>query len=279
MSLQDEINLYGILKDDVQIIRDKEGVIVARVRFGEGSAILKYFEKEEFRREIHNYEILQGCGIPTIRVLGKSGRSLLLEDIHESPTYRLGEEADFERVDVMGALARWYKKLHGAGAAYVSQHGNGMYMEWDSFTLDNIIAIKDRFNLADSAGIKAITANYDALRRRLDQAPLTLCYNDFYYTNLVVKKDQTEALMFDYNLLGKGCAVSDIKNVTYWFSEENKAAFLSEYGEVDRELMVLDEIAAPIVSLHSAMSRNIFPHWAREAVEDLERVPTLIERL
>lgn len=78
---------------------------------------------------------------------------------------------------------------------------------------------------------------------------------------------------------GKGCAVSDIKNVTYWFSEENKEAFLSEYGEVDKELMVLDEIAAPIVSLHSAMSRNIFPDWARESIEDLERVPALIERL
>lgn len=43
MSLQDEINLYGIPKDGVQIIRDKDGVIVARVRFGEVSAILKYF--------------------------------------------------------------------------------------------------------------------------------------------------------------------------------------------------------------------------------------------
>ena len=85
--------------------------------------------------------------------------------------------------------------------------------------------------------------------------------------------------VFDYNLLGKGCTVSDIKNVTYWFSEESKAAFLSEYGEVDKDLMVLDEIAAPIVSLHFAMSRNIFPHWAREAVEDLERVPELMERL
>lgn len=73
--------------------------------------------------------------------------------------------------------------------------------------------------------------------------------------------------------------MSDIKNVTYWFSEENKEAFLSEYGEVDNELMVLDEIAAPIVSLHSAMSRNIFPHWAREAVEDLERVPALMDKV
>ena len=32
----------------------------------------------------------------------------------------------------------------------------------------------------------------------------TLTYNDFYYTNMMVAKDKSSALMFDYNLLGKG---------------------------------------------------------------------------
>ena len=37
----------------------------------------------------------------------------------------------------------------------------------------------------------------------------TLTYNDFYYTNLAVLKDGTSAIMFDYNLLGKGYAYAD----------------------------------------------------------------------
>ena len=271
-----EIDSYGISKDDVHIIRDKDGVIVARVPFEETTAVLKCFENKEFCREIDNYEILQNCNIPTIKVLGKGECSILLEDIDKSNIYRLGEESDFENVDVIKALARWYKTLHTNGESYVSQHGNGMYMEWDNFTLENIMAIRDKYNLKDFIGIKAILNRFDELKSRLDDAPLTLAYNDFYYTNMVVKRDNTEALMFDYNLLGKGCYVSDIKNVIYWFSEENKNAFLSEYGEVDKELMLIDEIVAPFISLHFAMSRNIFPDWAKEALEELNKIPELL---
>ena len=277
--LEEELKHYKISTDDIQVIRDKEGVIVARVPFRDSTAVLKCFEREEFCREIDNYEILKGCGIPTIEVLGKSVRSILLEDIDKSSIYRLGEEDDLSNTNIIKALARWYKALHSSGADYVSQYGEGMYMEWDNFTLENIIAIQNSFNLCDSKGIKAIIGNYDELRKTMDETPKTLTYNDFYYTNMVVKKDESEALMFDYNLLGKGCYVSDIRNVTYWFSEENKSLFLSEYGDVNHELMLIDEIIAPIITLHSAMIRNIFPNWAKEAIGDLEKIPELISLL
>ena len=278
-TLQEELKHYKISSDDVQIIREKDGVIVARVRFGDGTAVLKYFESEEFCREIDNYNILQECGIPTIAVLGKGACSILLEDIDESSIYRLGEASDFGNKKVIQALARWYKMLHTYGAPYVQQFGAGMYMEWDAFTLENISAIRDRFDLYNSSGIKAIQGSFNELKRRLLEAPLTLTYNDFYYTNMAVKKDESEALMFDYNLLGKGCYVSDIRNATYWFTEENKSLFLYEYGDVNHELMLIDEIVAPIITLNSAMSRNIFPDWAKEAIGDLEKIPELISVL
>ena len=75
---QEELRLYGLDGNDVHLIRSKEGVIVARVRRNSGTAILKCFENTAFRREIQNYGILQKCGIPTITVLGKSDRSILL---------------------------------------------------------------------------------------------------------------------------------------------------------------------------------------------------------
>lgn len=277
--LTEEICLYGLSTDDVQILRDKEGVIVARVHFDNDTAILKYFEKDEFLREIENYEILQKIGVPTLKVIGKSNRSILLEDVDNSNIYRLGEEADFENTNVIKALAMWYKTLHTNGTSYVSQHGGGMYAEWDSFTLDNIIAIKEKFNLYDSDGIKLIEENFDEIRERLDNAPMTLTYNDFYYTNMVVKKDKSKAMMFDYNLLGKGFYASDIRNVIYWVSDEKKKTFILEYGEVDDNLMLLDEICAPIITLYSAMSRKILPDWAKEAIEDLEKIPALINLL
>ena len=277
--LEEELKYYKISTDDIQVIRDKEGVIVARVPFRDSTAVLKCFEREEFCREIDNYEILERCGVPTIAVLGKSNRSILLEDIDKSSVYRLGEEADLSNANIIKELAHWYKALHSSGADYVSQYGDDMYMEWDNFTLENIIVIQNSFNLCDSIGIKAIIGNYDELRKMLDETPKTLTYNDFYYTNMVVKKDESEALMFDYNLLGKGCYVSDIRNVTYWFSEENRSSFLSEYGDVNHKLMLIDEIVAPIITLHSAMIRNIFPNWAKEAIGDLEKIPELISLL
>lgn len=52
------------------------------------------------------------------------------------------------------------------------------------------------------------------MRRLIDSLPRTLTYNDFYWTNLVVSRDYTSAMMLDFNLLGKGYAFADIRNVT-----------------------------------------------------------------
>ena len=276
---QEELRLYGLDGNDVHLIRSKEGVIVARVRWDNGTAVLKCFENTAFRREIQNYDILQNCGIPTIMVLGKSDRSILLEDIDSSDTYRLGMEQDLEDPAVIKAIAKWYKILHTNGRQYVQQYGAGMYEEWDFFTMENIKAIRTRFELAGSEGLKAIMDHYGELRERIDAAPRSLTYNDFYYTNLVVKKDASEAMMFDYNLLGKGNPASDIRNVTYWLTEENKKLFFSVYGKTDNELLLLDRICDPVVSLYYAMSRDVFPSWAKEAVDKLKEIPKLIAEL
>lgn len=276
---QEELRFYGLTSKDARLIRSKEGVIVARVPWDNGTAVLKCFENTAFRREIQNYDILQSCGIPTITVLGKSDRSILLEDIDSSDTYRLGMEQDLNDPSVIKAIAKWYKTLHTNGRPYVQQYGTGMYEEWDCFTIENIEAIRDRFELADSEGLKDIMDHYGELRKRIDAAPRTLAYNDFYYTNLVVKKDASEAMMFDYNLLGKGNTATDLRNVIYWFSEENKNLFFSVYGEVEDRLLLLDRICAPVVSLYFAMSRDVFPTWAKEAIDELDEIPKLIAEL
>ena len=277
--LKNELRFYGLDNHDVALISRKDGVVVVRVSGSNGTAILKYFENFEFRREIHNYEILQKCGIPTITVLGKSDCSILLEDINASDTYRLGAKQDLSNPAIIEAIATWYKILHTNGRQYVQEYGPGMYDEMDYFTIENIESIRNRFELTESLGLKAVIDNYEKLRDRIDSAPKTLTYNDFYYTNLVVRKDASEAIMFDYNLLGKGLYISDIRNVIYWFSEENKRTFFSVYGEIDEGLMVLDRIYSPIVTLYYAMKRDIFLGWAKEAIDDLKFIPDFIAEL
>lgn len=277
--IKKDIHDYGFSDHSVEWIREKEGVIVLRLRSGSETAILKYFEKEDFRREIKNYEILGNCGIPTIRVLAKSARSILLEDLESSPIWRLGMPEDLSNPKVIEAIAKWYRLLHTRGERYVQEFGDELYGEWDCFTRENLDDLRKGFPLDACPGFQAVSAHYAELRRRIDEIPRTLTYNDFYYTNLVVRKDESEALMYDYNLLGKGSAVSDIRNVTYWFSEENKQLFLDAYGGIDEKNLILDRILSPVVSLHSARSRGIFPNWAKEALQELSSVTELIRNL
>ena len=277
--LAEELRFYGLPPESASLIRSKDGVTVARVRTGEGTAILKCFENEAFRREITNYGILKECGIPTIRVLGKSGRSILLEDLASSDTWRLAQEEDLRSPSVIRAIAKWYRILHAQGRGYVKKHGAGMYEEWDLITPENIRAVREKFGLEGSSGLQEFTRRYEEIRGMMDSAPRTITYNDFYYTNLAVRKDLTQALMFDYNLLGKGICASDIRNVTCWFTDEGRDLFLSEYGEADRRLMLLDDICSPVVSLCSAMKRGIFPSWAKGAIRDLDGLPALTARL
>lgn len=275
----EELEYYGLSADGAETLACKEGIITARVRKGAGTAILKCFEKQELRRELTNYEILQSLGVPTLAVLGRSGRSILLEDIGHSGGLRLGRESDLSDPEVIKAIAKWYRTLHAKGREYVKLHGAGMFDEWDAFSRGNIEAIRERFGLWKNRGLSAVSDNYAMLCKRLEDAPRTLTYNDFYYTNLAVGNDRSAALMFDYDMLGKGCCASDISNATYWFSEENRRLFLSVYGEIDEGLMLLDRIVSPVVSLAMALSRKETPVWAEEALDKLENTPELIAEL
>ena len=275
----EELAAYGISPESARIIRKKDGVTVARVDFEGCTAVLKCFEEPAFRREIANYKLLRSLGVPTIGVYASTDRSILLEDLASSGAYRLAEERDMNDPAVVAALAKWYAKLHRAGEEHVRVNGAGMYSEADLVTEENLTAVGKRFGLEGNDGFRALEKAFPMLKKLLDEAPKTLAYNDFYYTNLAVSRDKTAALMFDYNLLGRGCYVTDIRNVQYQLTEENRRLFIEEYGGADERLMLLDEALSPLVSLASAMERDIFPPWAEEAVGEMKKLPGLIEKL
>ena len=276
---REELDRLGIPETGAKLIRSKDGVTVARVNHEGGTAVLKCFEEPEFRREISNYKLLRSLGVLTIGVLASTDRSILLEDLASSSEYRLAEERDMNDPKVVAALAKWYAKLHRAGEEHVRLHGAGMYSEADLATEENLIAVGKRFGLEGTDGFRALKTAFPTIVKLLDDAPKTLTYNDFYYTNLAVARDGRSALMFDLNLLGKGCYVTDIRNVQYQLTEENKRLFIEEYGFIDERLMLLDEAISPLISLASAMKRDIFPPWAEEAAAEIDSLPRLIERL
>ena len=144
-----------------------------------------------------------------------------------------------------------------------------MYDEADFFTLENIACIKEKTGTQDAPAWLLLEQNYSAINDLLRKARRTITYNDFYYPNMVVAKDKSSALMFDYNLLGKGYAYTDVRNVLSSLSEEAGKAFLDEYGDFDPVEKALDDVVSVVVTLYLACQRDVFPWWAQALLDEL----------
>ncbi|MCI8387019.1 MAG: hypothetical protein HFE63_00945 [Clostridiales bacterium] len=235
---------------------------------------MKYFSALDQRREIENYKILRSLGIPTLDVIAIGESSILLEDIaSETSQWRLGCESDLDNLSVARNLAEWYRVLHGRGRDYVKTYGRDMYDESDYFTLDGIEYVKYMTGTKDCPVWRELEAQFDDISYELKAFERTLTYNDFYYTNFAVKRsgDNAGALMFDYNLLGKGYVYSDIRNVVSSLSKRAGEEFISCYGGFDECERAVDEIVGQLVTMVFACrykeEYGSFPAWSNNALD------------
>ena len=243
------------------LLREKDGVAVYRTKKG----ILKVFRQKEHRREIRFYEILQARGVPTLQVLARKRNALLLEDLERSPAWRLGRAEDMDDPAIARAIAAWYRALHAAGREYPALRE--LPGETDVLTEENLRALAERFPC--EAFWPTLLANYAAFWARLQALPQTLTYNDFYWSNLAVARDGTAALMFDYNLAGRGTAYGDVRNVTFSLSEAAAEAFREAYGPVCPAEQRADAVAGVLVALWTAAQRKQFPQWGEALLAEL----------
>ncbi len=258
-----KLNLY--IKT-YELVRSKAGISVFRLETAGEKLILKIFENLEERREIENYQLLRELGIVTLPVKVYLEEAILLPDVNESDKYRLGEEADLNDVQVAKAIAKWYRQLHDKGKGYLDNHSVSMYDELDMITPENMRRVAEETDSRENTLWKMIESRYDAMKKKIVSLPRTLTYNDFYWDNLIVAKDGTEAFMFDYNLLGKGIAYGDVRNVTSSMSEAAAKAFCEAYDTSGLENEKLaDDILAHLVTLCVACERKSFPAWAEES--------------
>jgi len=217
----------------------------------------RFFFSPEQRREILFYDILKQCGVPTLRVLARTEQSLLLEDLETSPVWRLGQPDDMDSPQAARAIAGWYRKLHAAD--YPARHE--LPGETDTLTEENLRALAQLYPNEDFW--PHLFANYNMLRARLQALPQTLVYSDFYWTNLAVARDGIAALMFDYNMAGRGYAYSDVRNVASSLGERAARAFREAYGAVHSAEQAADKVASVLCTLWLASRRENFPQWAQ----------------
>ena len=262
-----QLSLMGFPGGICSLLREKDGITVCRVRFGDRQLVLKHFSGEEDRREIENYRILNRLGIQTIPLIAHTDQAILLEDMESSPQYRLGIPQDLDDLQVTASLAAWYRMLHDRGRSYVKKYGSLLYDETDLITRESI-SLTAIQSATESAPVwEFLRQRFDDVMTGIRSAERTLTYNDFYYTNLVVSKDKAEAFMFDYNLLGKGYVLSDLRNVTYHMNETAAQAFLTAYGSYDKDEILIDRVASALTSLIFACRREEWPEWADEPLD------------
>lgn len=269
-SIHDLAAELGIANGSIAEIQAKDGVFVYRVTDLDASYILKYFAKEADRREILNYEILRSLGIPTLKIISSTNSALLMEDISQSETLRLGRPEDMHHPALAQQLAAWYKTLHREGKAYVKAYGENLYDEADVITPENMEYVAKKTGTGNRPVWALLHRNFNAVVSVIASIERTLTYNDFYYTNMIVARDHSAAFMFDYNLLGKGYAYADIRNVTYQLGSTAKEAFLSAYGQTDSKEITVDAVASVLTTLYFACLRPVFPRWAEAELQHLE---------
>ena len=267
---QEELKQMGVKGQLKEVISDKDGIRVLRVETELGSAILKIFDTPEHRREITNYHLLQTLNIPHLQVLEQTSTALLLEDVLESPLWRLGQKEDLADQQIAQSLAVWYRQLHKKGSDYIKEHGKEMYEETSLINHENMIWLREVSQTQSLDFWKVWQEKGAQFQSVLAQLPRTLTYNDFFWTNLVVAHDRQQAMMFDYNLLGKGFVYSDLSNVLSSLSEEAGNAFLEAYGPFDNREEELNRITSPLVGLILAFRREKFPSWGNEPLEQLK---------
>ena len=266
-----QLTELGVRNPVCSLIRSKAGISLYRVESEGRKLILKVFESREDAREIENYLTLSKLGVQTLPLLGYTQNAILLPDVEADGEYRLGKESDLSDPKIAGAIAGWYKILHKKGRAFLSGSRVSMYDESDSITLENMRLIAEKTGTGGDMLWQAVTENYSIIRSRIDALPRTLAYNDFYWTNLIVSGDDERAFMFDYNLLGKGIAYGDVRNVTCSLSQKAAEIFMREYGEdIPMEQKKADAFIAPLVTLHAACEQELFPSWAEGALKELK---------
>lgn len=265
--------LGDVIVDRIEPIRSKDGVHVYRGIINDKHIVIKYFEKEEFKREINNYKLLNKLGIKTIKVIAYCESCIILEDIDFSDTWRLGISGDLDNEEVAVNLAHWYFNLHEKGKFY--ENLKDMYKESDMLSESNLKLLREKMPEARET-LDFLLNNLERLKGIIESTEKTIVYNDFYWTNMIVRKDEKEAMIFDYNFLGAGYRFSDLRNVTSSLSERASTKFLKEYNklyiekysvsrEFEEELeRKIDKIVSSLVTLIMAYDKENFPSWAEE---------------
>ncbi len=266
---------------DLALLSRRHGSRLYRLRFNRRSYILKWQVDGE-TIEPRAYTLLKELRVPTLNVHGQTEHAVLLEDLQESPAWRLAEQRDTTYAQTGQGLADWYQYLHLAGRDIaIDDPPQWLRWEWEALTPDVVRQLGPALELPHNPLWEIAARHLPALKEAAEELPMTLNYNDFHWSNVALSRQgPARAVVFDYHLLGIGLAWSDCRNVCLGLGLPAKAAFEETYGHNHPRERLLDAALSPLADLHATLARSTFPPWARALLAEVEsgRVRRAVER-
>ena len=266
--LINEFDKIGLISDKIEEIRNKDGIYLYRVRCKTNTFVLKYFDKTQDPREPEYYTLLARAGVPTLAVIGMTDRAIAMEDLNISPRWRLSAEEDLKDPVTARNLAQWYRTLHDASGLILPNKEN-WYSEYGLLTEEKLRKAAHRLGISAIETWDFIIEHLDHIIGFIEKMDPVVNYNDFYYTNLAVGRNGREAIMFDYNFMGKGYRAAGLRNVCASMRQKAAAAFLESYGPIAEYEYRVDDVVSTLTTLVMAAKRETLPWWAEEAVQSV----------
>lgn len=272
----DDLPLLGLDPaglSDVQVLRQRSGHGVYRVRTPAGCFVLKQFA-EAGALEPQAYTLLAALDVPVLLVAARTEHSLLLEDLAHSPTWRPAAAEDMAQAATGEAVAAWYRRLHVAGARWLaagSPRPAGLRPWVAVVNGPALAAAGEKLGLAAEPVWREALAQVEPLRAAYEALPQTVSYNDFAGENLALSlgAGPRQAIVYDYDCLTTGAAESDWRNVRYSLEGEAREAFTVAFGPVDERALRLDDFLAALEGYVVAARHRQIPGWARPLLESV----------
>jgi hypothetical protein len=277
-SLPQEVDFesLAIKRSDIEkvtILRRTQTHIVCRLVFEHGSYILKWFNSPTSGVEIQVYALLEKYGVRTLPVYKQTRQALLLEDLQNSPSWRLADQLYMGRAETGRAVAEWYRSLHRAGRYALKEDNDqtAFLRSWVSeITVQSLANAGAVFSLGDKRAWRIAIEDHETLKAKYLALPQTFNYNDFAPENLALSRGEDhpiQAVVFDYDCFSLGIPYSDWRNVVYSLRGAAKTAFAEVYGPVSEEERLLDEPLDLLYGIVVASRRVNTPNWVTPHLE------------
>ena len=267
--INEQIRRFGFMTTSAPVGVKKSGRSrVFRFRSENGSYILKHYRSSDSKRELEWYKLLQELGVKTLRPIAVGPESAVFPDLSRDQDYRIGVIDDWSDPLVASSLASWLKEFHRRGYAYPSIATLSAFNEHDYITPKNVRRMLRKHCPQDESG-KSFVDALDGILGYYHTLPRTLMYRDFYYENLVIRNDRSEAFVYDFDVSGTDIAESDIAHVETYLSDNALVAFMEEYGPVDELHLEIGRLFLALFKIMYALDERTVPPWAKVYVDRL----------